>query len=702
MPPFNLRLDRARLVTVVTASLFVIACSAALLHIYDITWRQMLIFAGYELLFICVPGCLLYSVLTGGSGSLARQLAVGVALGHVLEIVAFVLTAAIGRRELFVLYPPLFIGCFLLFLWRQQRKCRGVTLPNAEPFNPLHVWASASLCVLCIALLGIRYFSEMPLPQTIQNAYYNIDNIWSLGLAAEAKHHWPILDPNVSGEPLTYYTFVFMHIAAISQVTGLELPLVFFRLYPVPIYIVLALQLYVLGRQVGGSRSCGWLTVALALLTADITFFRFSPYPFHNVLIYHLCSSHTLLLGMVFFLALILELQTRIEAHTFQVRQLGSWIAIALLMGAAGGTKGVILPVVLGGLSFYAVWRSAAQRRLTLAPFIGLGLLLLIYLPYQFLIYKSVASRVELTFFANKSLMPALKWFLARYPLDQAGVLASGYQILLAIVGVGGLLGVRSWGLYWLCRYSLTRFSPSQQWCFALFLSGLIPLLLFSLTSGAELIFFWHGYVAVCALSAAGLVALWKQKVKLRLVICLLLLLSFIYPALPMRLVERKLQNRPTYPQIPTLTYNLAQGLTWVRDHTAPSAVLAVNNLYDTEIKYEGEQRAYYFYYPAFTERRVFLSSWMYTTRTMQIGHAKVKKQKIQPFPERYSLNQRLFQQADQRALDIIRRDYGVQYLLVDKIHGTVHPQLAQMLSSQTRRVFSNSDIDIYEVRASS
>ena len=46
-----------------------------------------------------------------------------------------------------------------------------------------------------------------------------------------------------SGEPLPYHYFVNIHLAAISQVTRLDLPLVFLRLFILPLIVLLVLLL---------------------------------------------------------------------------------------------------------------------------------------------------------------------------------------------------------------------------------------------------------------------------------------------------------------------------------------------------------------------------------------------------------------------------------------------------------------------------
>ena len=128
------------------------------------------------------------------------------------------------------------------------------------------------------------------------------------------------------------------------------------------------------------------------------------------------------------------------------------------------------------------------------------------------------------------------------------------------------------------------------------------------------------------------------------------------------------------------MTAPLYAGLLWVRAHTTPCDVLAVNNHYDDA----AHDESVYFYYSAFTERRVFLESWRYTAGGQTGGL---------PYPGRFALNQRAVAQANPEALrELARR--GVSYVLIDKTHlgGPQEP------ASVSKLVFSNSALDVYRL----
>ena len=72
---------------------------------YGANAGEVLLYLGYEVVFVVAPGWLAYRALSSHPGGGLRQLAIGWALGYAIEILAFMLTAATDTRGLFILYP---------------------------------------------------------------------------------------------------------------------------------------------------------------------------------------------------------------------------------------------------------------------------------------------------------------------------------------------------------------------------------------------------------------------------------------------------------------------------------------------------------------------------------------------------------------------------------------------------------------------
>ena len=98
----------------------------------------------------------------------------------------------------------------------------------------------------------------------------------------------------------------------------------------------------------------------------------------------------------------------------------------------------------------------------------------------------------------------------------------------------------------------------------------------------------------------------------------------------------------------------------------------------------------------ALTERRVFLESWLYAPESHQLGYERVARGEVFPFPERMALNDAAFDRASPAALRELRRRYGVDYLVVDKLHGTASPRLRRLGPP----AFENEAVTVYRLDA--
>jgi hypothetical protein len=148
--------------------------------------------------------------------------------------------------------------------------------------------------------------------------------------------------------------------------------------------------------------------------------------------------------------------------------------------------------------------------------------------------------------------------------------------------------------------------------------------------------------------------------------------------------------GKPVYEQENRgLTPGLYEGLRWVRGHSRPDDVLAVNN----HSIWPDSRDSKYFYYSAFTERRIVLESWDYTVETTSHGYFSLPSW-LTPFPQRLALSDAAFRRADELAIRTLARRFHARYLLADKLHGPNSPFLA----SKVGRVFSNGYLDVYAI----
>jgi hypothetical protein len=504
---------RVRPTAAVAAALLVVGL--ALLAVYDAPLPEALLYLAYEGVFVVLPGWLVYSALSSRPGGALHRLAIGWGLGYALEVLAFVATAAAGVRWLLPFYPLVACAAALLVLRR-----RGQGAGGGDALQRGLVWAVAALCAVAMAYLAVAFFPFAPLPGE-QAVNYFQDYPWALAIAAEAKHHWPIEDPGVSGEPFVYHWFVHVHWAAASQVTGLELPLVYFRLFMLPMTVALVLQGVVAGRVLTCDYRTGALAVALILLVGELQLDTTNPQPsnlpFVGVLFTFLVVSPSFLFGLVFLLPLLTLIGRHLAAGEDRWRG-GDWLVVALLAGGASQAKVSILPLLLGALAVFAAWTWATQRRPPLRPLSAMALLLAVTVALYLSTYSGHSSGVSLDlgagfrFVGDMAAVALIDDRLGEVLPDVAGK-----EALLAcagfIAGLTGLLAAQLCGLAWVLRRGFRALDDRQRWLISVFAVGLASFLfLDGEGTGNQLYGFFYGVVAACVLSAQGLMRAWSAR----------------------------------------------------------------------------------------------------------------------------------------------------------------------------------------------
>jgi hypothetical protein len=739
-------------------------------------------YVAFEALFVLLPGCMLYKLLSRESAEWLRMLAIGWPLGYAIEIGAFALTAALGQRELFSFLPlfaTLALGPALLYargrpdITGLRRRFRGRDISidgegeGEDRGFPLLVMG----CVVCAAVvvLLVEWFSRYPLPEHTTSVAYFPDNVFDISIAADAVHHWPIMAPYVAGQPLRYYTGFFIHAAAINQVTGVSLAIVVLRLFPVTMTLLIGLQLWVLGSKLGHSRWTGTLAAALFFLVNDLSldatnFQAFGVTPFDQLTV-----SPTYALGIPFMLGLLALIQRRLaitdepdrsqRPRSAQAGAFGSLLMVGVLVLGGTAVKTFAIADFIGGLGLFCLWRLVVAKDRSLLAYLALSTLC-VGVIYRLMLSGGVSPfRIHPLDFMHFTILESL---YPAHTVFQLGVLV-GASLLTCF-----FLFVPALGALWLLR------NRAQNGQFVLFSALVFAVSLAAYTiledaGDAQLAFMDYGSIAIMPVAALGLMRLWEQTPHIMRAKILRACLFMLGLGLALSVSTRLLIRTAVYfgwknidyvswvwilwyvaayglvacatiffglkferyyapairsravriagcaiPLLLTLglvkslglalpevwdtlldrqwamdssdnrgmTAALYRGLLWVRAHTTTCDILAVNN-HSTSAR---EVDSIYFYYSAFSERRVFLESWSYTP-----GGTYNR----QPFPARYALNNRAVILGEPRALRELA-SMGVGYVLIDKLHGTGAREPADV----SRLVFSNSALDVYRLAA--
>lgn len=707
------------------AIFLVIATGGGALVGTGVSPSELALFAGFEVAFVLVPGVVAYRALAARSGDLLQQLTIGGAVGHALLLGAFIVTAAADARWALWLYP-LVVLTLAGLLGRGRvfsQDSRGASLTTRQGV------ALAAVAVAALLLFAAGSFTQAPLPGSRSSVSYHPDLVWGMGFAAEALHHWPLTAPQVLGEPLRYHTFVFSEMAAASQVTGIELPVVVLRLVPISLLLLLILQLAHAGRRFTGNPWAGPAAAGLILLVGDLDLGAGRPELLVGIYFSGLFLSPTQLLGLLFFLPVIAVIADLLEGEGARPEP-GTLGVLGILLFGCAGAKASILPVLVGGLVAYGLWR----RRASAGWVAALVLSGLAFVTSYVLLYSGSRGATDLGPFESAFLsFPGQ--VIEPYSDSAVGALAYPFATWVTVVAL--MLPLAGLAFSRLSARSLT---PLQAWPLALLLVSMAAFFVLDLPGVSQLYFLWYGFTAAALLSAGGLlqgldrwradprgpgaaallagvaggvalavaprseglpvVVLYAAAAALLggvvavfalglvdsrgaharwavLAVTTLLTAGAIdgpLDRLP-TLVSRALRgteavHREANPATERgLTRELARGLAWVRDHTDEDAVLAVNN----HLLVPAGRDSRYFYYSALAERRVFVESWDYTDTALAIGLERVRQGR-QPFPERVALNDSVFTGAGRRAAELLRRR-GVTHLVVDRVNGQTPPR---------------------------
>lgn len=660
---------------------------------FQVPLSAMVRFVAYEAAYVVAPGTLAYVLLTGARRVGARQLAVGWALGYALEIAAFCATAAVSARGAFSFYPIVtaILALLAALRWRRDSERRGAQsdpVDAARTGGSVWPWLLAIVMLILVAYMASGYYTSTPLPWTIHGPVsYDQDHVWELSLVGEALRTFPLQIPNLSGITLHYHYFAYLDLAAVAQVTHLAVPMVVFRLYVVPLIVVACLELFVLGRRLGGGRSSvGIVTVVLAFLVGP-----FDPWPqppSEFITHFYEGPSASYAIGLVLLLAVTIELTERFSPSRGLVRSpgpgaafrhgAGSWLVLAVLAAACGGAKVVILPMLLGSLAIAAIYSWFIDRGPLRAIVETIMLVFGLLVTSFAVLYSGASQPINIRPFAEiDSLQPfaylraQTSGFLPSEALVTAiGVIVETFKALLGLVAGFTVIAAQR-----------RRPPVVIVWLLALLLVGLVADMVYYDPHDSQVYFLYYGYVPAAGVAAVGLRELWAG-IAPRVTVSRRMAGAIIAAALMTWVAEGPIGSRPGQPveplfwasfsgvQVPSTNYNLTPGLyaglSWVRLHTPAGAVLAVNNRWQ-----DGGYDARYCYYSAFAQRSVMLECDIGTSHIDQYLDLNdaLAKPTSGPYPTRTSLTTGIFHYGNRGALDIAVRRFHVSYLVLDLVH---------------------------------
>ncbi|MER7503225.1 hypothetical protein AB0L05_39235 [Nonomuraea pusilla] len=726
-----------------------VAGVAAVLGRYGVALPDMAVFAGYLTLAVALPGVLLVRVCYRGALTLVEELALGLVLGYVLEVLAYIAARAAGVPLLVVVWP---IATYALFL-AVPRLRRHWRTPPRRDVPAWWSWALALTVVYLAAWSAFTFFRSNPLTwPDMGTAHFEMP--YHLALVGELKHHMPPTVPLVAGEPLLYHWFVYAHFAASSWITGLEPVVLLFRLGPVPMLVAFAVLVGVIGRRVTGSYVGALLSIAGSVFVAIP-----SLHPNANGLLLWTGVQHTPFtgptqtFGAVLFAPVVLLLLDLFEQGRLGR---GRWLLMAVFLVGVMGAKATYLPLLIAGLLAAAAVTLVARRRISWPVPAVLGMAAACFCYAQVVLFGGAKQGMAVEPLALMSRTwadltpgdgPATRGalagitlvFLACWLVTWAGAfgLLSRPRVLLqpavalllgmSAAGFGGilLLGHPHLGqgyflqavypyLAVLAAYGLvvvTRRERTPRWALGCAVAGgLLVAYLIRVLCGVELPLapgrpesaLYLPYVALLGVAGVAAAAALLARRVARAWACVIVLVASAgmpsaWQARAQLLVSRvpggeaQEVSHPSPDQVPQGT--LAAGR-WLRDHSLPDDLVATNAHCRWEYPDVCDSR--HFWLSALSERRMLVEGWAYTARNHDQAGPGLLPEHV-PFwdGELFRLNEQVFTKPTAEALRLLRDGYGVRWLIAER----PIPEAAARLGALATARFRAGDYAIYELR---
>jgi hypothetical protein len=714
------------------------------------------LFLGHEAAFVLIPGAVLYLGLRSSPPSALELLGGGYALGSVLEVLVFALTAGVHARPALWAYPVLTVaGGLALLQFSRRRADRSSSQLDVILTTGVEKVALAGVCVLAIAYIAVAYFLFEPLPSRVGSVVYIPDLVFHLGVATDALHHWPIMDPKVAGLALPYETFVYMKLAAVSQITHISLPTVLFRLYILPM-VTCAIALFaVAGKRVSGRFSVGILAAGLFLFVGQLGLDPHHQLVFANTVFFSIYDSPSYIYGLVLFLAALVVLLGQLERRVW--RDIRSWTLLAVLLLGCAGAKAAILPVIVGGLPLYMAWRRLAgwraQDRVAVVAFV---LTTVIFVATYLILYQGESGGLRLH--------PPGTLRAMAFTTTMEGWLAGSighpiFWVLVSGIGLLGFCGATLAGIPFTLTSVTVRRSTSFALLVSLFAVSLVPFFVLAHKGNSQSFFTYYGLCGACLLSAQGLTLAWERvhpMARGRAALLSAAAGAWLLVLLAAAILPNEVRNPPSlrhlyvlwiglpaaavgllvlgvrlkrawrpWLQLLAVTSILVAGALDTPLHIGDFVVMALhsrNTLYAhdsprAEGLTPGEKSALAWVKkhaptgavlavnnqsssrdalsPDYYYYSAFSEHRVFLEGWLDTIPASAEKNPLSnPFPLRLRLNSAVFARGDRSALATMERRFGVRYLLADRVHGAVSANLGKL----GQVVFKNPQAVLYRV----
>lgn len=701
-------------------------------------------YLAYGAFAVTLPGTLVYRALRRTPHTLVEDIAMGAALGLVLELAGWAVFSLLDLRAVIWLWPLLVIVPFAAVPGLRRH---WIVRDYASTAPPGWSWTLAAIVVFFAAYLFAVFYAENPIIPDTESTRQFLDLPYQLSLAGEATHRLPPDVPQVAGEPLNYHWFAFVHLAMTGMVGHIDLPVVTMRLMVLGICALTAILTAVVGWRLSGRRWVGIAAAAMFFVIGEFDFAAAGWPPFGSQATFVVWPS----LSMTYSWALLVACIG--VAGGILIRRAdgkGAYVLLALFALASSAAKGSSLPVVAAALAFAGVAVLVTTRRIPWAIVTSGAIVVGAQLVAMAVIFKFQRYGVRVEPFSElrpfwtenlgdrgtvkQAAVVTAVWvaFLLHLQLRAAGIIAVLWLRRLRLDPVqwfllgGALAGpaihvmLRGYASTWFTRAGFPFSVILSAWGYALLYERskvdskgrvvlgagaaafAVALTAISLAFGYTTYPSGHSYSQMlpilqlaAALVAFGVVAAgawWVLRGRipaLRGRGWLVVLTAVLLAGAPGLFLDAKaswgVQGGP-YGAWTAVPASQVQAARWVRGNTAPTDVIATNSHCANSAR-ECES-AESFWVSAYTERSTLLEGWSFAPRWQAGPTPGFWDQTL------YQLNEDAFYAPTAEKLRLLHDRYRVRYLIAVR---TVAPESEQLAGLAERR-FDNGRVAVYEL----
>lgn len=364
--------------------------------------------------------------------------------------------------------------------------------------------------------VGVTYFIENGPGDAARTPY--VDLPFQLALAGEIKNHVLPRIPFVTGEPLSYHWFVHTHMASASTVTGVDLTVVLFRLWLLPLVGIGALGIALLAIHVTKRQWTGPAAVVVAYFVSTLSPYAWSYGAYSETRLFaeRLWASPTQTFGIMLATPAVLLLVDRLRREPGSA--IGQWVLIAIFMGALTGAKATYLPVLGSGLAFVVLVGLVFRRTLDRAALAGFGIATAAFAFATFVLFGGASQGVVVEPLRTSAQLPVTAITQISLRMPEPPVWA---QICLAVLMIVAYL-VRAAGTVGILRSRERLLDPVVAYLGGMFLAALGVALLFTHPGSSQFYFVVSAVPYLSVLTVWGLATLipperstWRVKASL-------------------------------------------------------------------------------------------------------------------------------------------------------------------------------------------